>query len=232
MIFSHFTLSIILLSLVICAQSVSLKLYDEAGYYQITPSDYDHKSSFIVSIWGGGSGSSTYKQNSQTYYCPGNSGSYIQMNVTSLNRTFTLALGSGGYSSLASDSSELPTEYNQLEGNYSELYSDGNFHIRIPGATPEGPNENWILNYTAIDTVITKSDGIVYDCYEWDRIPNGGYGAYSPYGHNGGNYDDNPKCDGYMGSGSGYNCAYCMVDEHYSCIRPYKGGDGAMILLY
>lgn len=216
-----------LITLIQLIQTVNIKLYDEAGYYTITPSDYGYQSSFIISMWGAGSGAMSYYYNSETYYCSGNSGAYIQMNITSFNRTFTLKLGEGGYSVIGTIK-YIPS-MSIIPGNYSELSSYPYFIVHIPGGCAL---DNELLNYTAVDTVLAAHNGTVYDCYEWDRIPNGGYGAYSPYGHEGGNFYGTPKCDGYMGSGAGYNCAYCKVDEHYSCIRPYKGGDGALVLMY
>lgn len=227
-------LKVILLSILAIAlanatstNSVNMRAYYESGSYELEPENYGYADNFIVSIWGAGSGASTYHNNGETYYCSGNSGGYIQLNITSNNDTFYFNLGKGGYSVL---NNNYTYEY-----NYSEFYSD-KLYIRIPSSSLPSefsqPIQTWILNYTAADSILSIKNNTIYDCYEWDNVPNGGYGAYSPFGHEGGNYYSNPKCDGFMGSGAGYNCAYCKVDKHNSCIRPYKGGDGALILIY
>lgn len=197
---------------------INTKLYTEEGEYVLTPEDYGYSPNLIISLWGAGSGSSYslgYKtQGEKTIYCPGNSGSYVNFNIQTNNNTFYFSLGAGGYSSLISDTWAQ-------DGNYSEFWTMSSDSVKHTIAFASGGYANG-----------THSGGVVYNCYAWDNIPNGGYGAHSPYGHEGGNFNGTPKCDGFMGSGSGYNCCYCMVDNHNVCIRPYKGGDGALLMYY
>lgn len=216
---------------------IKSKLYTQVGEYTLTPEDYEYSSNLIISIWGAGSGSSFsrgYEKSGQTIYCPGNSGSYINFNIETNNDTFYFSLGAGGYSSLISDTWAQ-------DGNYSAFWvlsSESKLHLiaLALGGYANGTKQIHPLS-SSLSRGIGKEEekanylyerGIVYDCYAWNNVPNNGYGAHSPYGHEGGNFNAVPKCDGYMGSGSGYNCCYCMVDKHNACIRPYKGGDGAL----
>lgn len=226
--------------------SVNRVLYDQSGEYVLKPEDYNYSDNIFISISGAGSGSTHYSQNDITWYCPGNSGSYVSFNLITYNRTFTFTLGTGGYSILGLIIYQPYSNQNEssVNGNYSSFTitdSKGDqIMLIVPGGNANGTSSrptfydeikfDEIQNLGLADFI--SSEGVVFDCYAWNNIPNGGYGAYSKFGYEGGNLNSTPKCDGYLGSGSGYNCCYCMVDEHNVCIRPYKGGDGALLIYF
>jgi len=255
--------------------SVNRVLYDQSGAYTLKPEDYNYSDNVFISISGAGSGSTHFSQDSITWYCPGNSGSFVSFNLLTYNRTFTFTLGEGGYSIL-----ELLNNsyyHSNANGNYSSFTiadSKGEeLLLIVPGGNSNGTSSRptfyrEIRNNQEVDDLhkrevddlykrgnqevndlykrevddlykreeilrdFIRVDGVVFNCYAWNNIPNNGYGAYSKFGHEGGNINATPKCDGYLGSGSGYNCCYCMVDEHNTCIRPYKGGDGALLIYF
>jgi len=225
--------------------SVNRVLYDQSGEYTLKPEDYNYSNNIFISISGAGSGSTHYSQDGITWYCPGNSGSYASFNLITYNRTFIFTLGTGGYSVLELLNSSYFQSNQNGNGNYSSFTitdSKGDqIVLLVPGGNANGTSSRPTF-YSEIQGVsriqelglvdFISSEGVVFNCYAWNNIPNGGYGAYSKFGCEGGNLNSTPKCDGYLGSGSGYNCCYCMVDEHNVCIRPYKGGDGALLMYF
>lgn len=224
--------TILLFSFILYVQSINTKLYDKAGEYTLNPEDYNYSDTIIISIWGAGSGSTYYYKDDITWYCPGNSGTYASFSFDTYGRTFNFTLGSGGYSVL-DPIQNYNFEYPESDGN-SSSFNFGQLELILPGGNINRTKYNPILKSASHerDKKFDWYSNVIYECYAWNDIPNGGYGAHSPFGSEGGNLYSDPKCDGYMGSGSGYDCCYCKVDKNNVCIRPYKGGDGALIVYY
>lgn len=222
--------------------SVNRVLYDQSGEYVLNPEDYNYSQNIIIYMSGSGSGSTYFYQDGIIWYCPGNSGSYASFNLETYNRTFSFTLGAGGYS--ITNNNHIEHEVNGNCSSFTFTDSKGDdLVLLVPGGNANGTSSRPTFS-GKLDSLTRKqrevdlfsnlvlSPGVVFNCYAWNNIPNGGYGAYSKLGHEGGNLHADPPCDGYLGSGSGYDCCYCKVDEHKSCIRPYKGGDAALVLYF
>lgn len=234
--------------LVLCyltlAYSVNMRLYDLAGNYTLGPENYDYQDSIIIELWGAGSGSFEYSDPTRISQCGGNSGSYVKMLINTFNNeTFYFTLGKGGEGNI---SFALYGTKWSFPGENSIFYTlDYNLFLNVSGGAGSTEYECGTVN-AKVENLTHRTDDIVIkamngtlssmvDIVTTDGCTcfcNYGYGAASPYGANGGNYYNTIKCDGYMGSGAGYNCNYCKFTEYYHCNRTYKGGDGALIVYY
>lgn len=218
--------------------SVNIRLYDVAGDYILTPEDYGFQDNIIIELWGAGSGSMKSNINNGdpvTYACGGNSGSFINAKIDTTNQeTFYFSLGAGGDCSLCNSN----TMYGK-SGNYSLFYSeDKELFLNVSGGI--GSKDYYCSTIPAIvNSTKHRADDIIIDYFNGTISYKTTYSiacsnGQSPFGPSidvsykkFGN-----KCDGYMGSGSGCGCCGCIIDEKQNCIRPYKGGDGALIVYY
>lgn len=231
-----------LLSIVVLSYQVNILTYDQAGEYILYPKEYEYKNNIIIHLYGAGSGSYKYSDYHQLKQAGGNSGAYLMMNINTVkNDTFYFTLGRGGNSSICSMSPSVQICYG-LPGNYSLFYNDDkSILLNVSGgygsSQYSGSMENatvTILNYRADDIVLKNVNGSLSNTIDSFLCHcNNDHGGPSPYGPNGGSYYQTPQCDGYMGSGAGYGCNYCLMDiNRQYCIRPYKGGDGALVIYY
>ena len=236
---------LLILCLIAVSFQIEMKLYDVAGDYIIKPEDYEYQDNIIIELWGAGSGSMSFSNQQQNIQCAGNSGAYIKVKVdTSNQEMFYFSLGEGGKCSYGTG---YGTNYG-APGNYSIFYSeDKELLLNVSGGSAHNQascsKQVALINSTkhrADDIIITVANGTItsqntqsYNQMGENCMCNNGYGSSSPFGPNGGNRNSPNKCNGYMGSGSGYNCNYCIANENNSgCIGYYKGGDGALIVYY
>jgi len=238
-----------LLCYVVLSYQVEMKIWDQAGEYTLMPEDYGYANNIMIQLWGAGSGSSYMYGggNSQTgcqgnVYCGGNSGAYINININTVKQeTFYFTLGGGGLSTICRIGYTLCQYCNGQPGNYSLFYSeDKNLFLNVSGAY-QALNSGQtkfnasvtVLKYRADDIIINNINGTISNCYNDLSGHNYNSGAEASFGAKGGNINAIPKCSGYMGSGSGYQCNGCEADKKTGqCVTYYKGGDGALILYY
>ena len=241
-----FKILLIALSFVILSYQVNMKIWDQAGEYTLTPEYYGYSDNIIIQLWGAGSGSfQQWIQQGGTSQAGGNSGAYISMNINTIKQeTFYFTIGRGGNCSIVYNPSAYQTWYG-LPGNYSTFYNeDKSLLLNVSGGYGSsnyggsGVNATvTVLKYRADDIVMHNINGtisptIITSSNNYCVCNCGGRGASSPYGPYGGSYQATPQCDGYMGSGAGYGCNQCVYDRIIGCIRPYKGGDGALVVYY
>lgn len=235
--------NIIILMLICCIYCINMRLYDLAGDYVLKPENYNYQESIIIELWGAGSGSFEYSDPTKISQCGGNSGAYVKILISTNNETFYFELGKGGEGNISF--SLYGTKWS-CPGENSMFYtSDFSLLLNVSGGAGSTEYECGTIPANIIDLVYRKNDTIInaingtlssmVDIVTTNGCTcfcNNGYGAASPYGANGGNYYNKIKCNGYMGSGAGYNCNYCESIEYYHCNRTYKGGDGALIIYY
>lgn len=213
------------------AYSVNMRLYDTAGDYVLKPEDYGYQDNIIIELWGAGSGSTKEYINNgypTTYSSGGNSGAYINAKIDTTNQeTFYFTLGAGGNCSLCTGNKMVGGA-----GNYSLFYTtDKELFLNVSG----GYASEGIVNSTkhrADDIILSYYNGTFSPISQYSVLCAAGQSPFGPTSNV--SYKKfNNNCDGYMGSGSGCGCCGCsVVDGYGSCIKFYKGGDGALVVYY
>lgn len=246
---------ILLIAIFGLSSQITMKLFDKADDYILTPEDYDYKDSIIIEMWGAGSGSSQYVGENPVE-CPGSSGAYIKMKINTVDlNTFYFHLGKGGNSTTYNNINNIMcsnTFYIGYNGESSTFYlPGGSLNVKTDGGyayglnlqgnglmTPPISNVSTLV-YRPDDFIINKSSGVTNQCQRNScncALPH--YASPAPFGYmNAGcvnnKYPYDCDCDGYMGSGSNYYCNIPKQKDKNGMTSDYfKGGDGALILYY
>lgn len=221
----------IFLNIIYLSSQVEMKIFDRPGFYTLSPSDYGYQNYIIIEMWGAGSGSSTtYFKNNTVLYCPGNSGSYIKFRLYTELQNYYFNLGEGGlcYNTNSHPDTHILHNYIGGDGEDSLFYDNNDLTMfNIEGGYSYIPNNNYayIEDYSysykyrsnVFYEIIKYYPGITDLCFYNEY--NTRCGSHSPYGYE---CENSLECNGYMGSGAGYDCNN----------NNYKGGDGALILYY